>query len=350
MRSANRRRFLAMALGTGGSLGLGLAARIMRRHASAEKTDASDVPLVVDGLWAATQDSWAFGSQVSITALHPSGEVAQRAVNSALAELQTVEDVMSIYRPQSQLAVLNRRRVLRRPHLYLLEVLRQSEALSRRTGGAFDITVQPLWDLYAEAKRAGQAPEAAAIRATQTKVDWRRVEVSPQQVLLHGDGTAVTLNGIAQGFAADRAMAALRRHGVRHALVNTGEIGTLGGKTPADAWTLGIQHPRRADAYVALARLAGRCLATSGDYATSFSHDRRSHHVFDPRTGRSPGAFSSVSVVAASALRADALSTAVFVLGLEKGLELVQSTPTADALFVLKDGRTLATEGFPADV
>ncbi|MHC4176315.1 MAG: FAD:protein FMN transferase [Planctomycetota bacterium] len=350
MKSANRRRFLAMALGAGGSLSVGLTAWSKRHGADAEGNGVSGVPLAGDALRVARRDSWALGSQVSIMALHASGEVALRAVDSALAELQTVEAVMSIYRPESQLTELNRRRVLRRPHPHLVEVLRAAGAMSGRTGGAFDVTVQPLWELYAEAKKTGQPPEAAAVRATRAKVDWRRVEISRQGIRLHGDGTAVTLNGIAQGFAADRAMAALRRHGVRHALVNTGEIGTIGGKTEAEAWTAGIQHPRRADAYLALAKLNGRCLATSGDYATSFSEDRRDNHLFDPRSGRSPEAFSSVSVAAASALRADALSTAVFVLGLERGLELVRSTLGADALFVLKDGRTLATEGFPAAV
>jgi thiamine biosynthesis lipoprotein len=335
MWSTNRRRFLAMGLGAGGSLGLGLTAWTRRHDAGGESTGVAGVPMAADGLRAARRESWALGSQVSI---------------SALAELQTVEAVMSIYRPNSQLAELNRRRVLRRPHPYLVDVLREAKAMSGRTGGAFDVTVQPLWELYAEAKKAGQVPEAAAIRTTLAKVDWRRVEISRQEVRLYGDGTAVTPNGIAQGFAADRAIAALRRHGVRHALVNTGEIGTAGGKTEAEAWTAGIQHPRRADAYLALAKLSGRCLATSGDYATSFSEDRRDNHLFDPHTGRSPDVFSSVSVAAASALQADALSTAVFVLGLERGVELVRSTPGADALFVLKDGRTLATEGFPADL
>jgi thiamine biosynthesis lipoprotein len=96
-----------------------------------------------------------------------------------------------------------------------------------------------------------------------------------------------------------------------------------------------------------LVQLKGRCLSTSGDYATSFSADHRHHHLFDPRTGRSPQGFSSVSIAATTALEADALSTAVFVLEPEKGLELVRATPGADALLVFKDGRTLATQGFP---
>ena len=158
----------------------------------------------------------------------------------------------------------------------------------------------------------------------------------------------MTLNGIAQGFAADRAMAALRRHGIGHALVDAGEIGTLGGRDASEPWKVGIQHPRRQDAYIEIAKLDGRCLSTSGDYATSFDEDHRDHHIFDPHTGRSPAAFSSVTIAAPTATQADALSTAVFVLGPERGLDLVRSSPSVDALLVLKDGRTLATDGFPA--
>src|SRR6185503_14614456 len=117
----------------------------------------------------------------------------------------------------------------------------------------------------------------------------------------------------------------------------------VGAKPDGSGWQIGIQHPRVADSYLSVAKLAGRCLATSGDYETGFSADYRHHHLFDPRTGYSPTDFSSVSIAAATALEADALSTAVFVLGPDVGLKLVQDTPGADALVVLKDGRTQAT-------
>lgn len=88
-------------------------------------------------------------------------------------------------------------------------------------------------------------------------------------------------------------------------------------------------------------------MSTSGDYATTFSDDRKYNHIFDPSTGRSPGAFSSVTVVAPNATLADALSTAIFVLGADKGLELAKASGGTDVLLVMKDGRLLASEGFP---
>ncbi len=282
-----------------------------------------------------------------MVALHQWADVARRALDAAFDQLALVESLMSIYRDDSQVSRLNRNGRLDDPHPYLVRVLCYAQELSRRSGGAFDVTVQPLWELYRAAQQRGQLPDAEEVRAARQRVDYRQLGVTPQRVTLARPGMAITLNGIAQGFAADCAMQALREHGVCAALVDTGEIGTLGRKTEAEPWTVGIQHPRDDDAYLALAQLDGRCLATSGDYATPLSADLRHHHLFDPRTGYSPTEFSSVSVAAGSAMEADALSTAVFVLGPEQGMQLLQQTPGVDALLVLKDGRTLATAGFP---
>ena len=159
------------------------------------------------------------------------------------------------------------------------------------------------------------------------EVDDRRIRLAP--------GQAVTLNGIAQGFAADRVRDILRAHGVRHALADTGELGGFG-----RPWRVGIQHPRVKDAYLALASLEDRFMATSGDYETP-------GHIKDPATGRVPDALESVTIVARTGLEADALSTAIFVLGPEKGLALAAATEGVDALLALQDGTTLRTPHFP---
>ena len=312
-----------------------------------------------DDLAMVRRDGRALGTTVSIAALHADPAAGERALVAAFDELQTVEQVMSLYRPDSELVQLNQERVLDRPHPYLVSILWAAQEESRRSGGAFDATVQPLWLLYAGAQAAGQLPDPAAIAAALQLVDWRQVHVTPRRIRLLRQGTAVTLNGIAQGFAADRALAALRQHGVRHALVNTGEVGSLGHKSPgrrgeahepirpAAPWVAGIQHPRDTAALLGRVPLQGGCLATSGDYATSFSADYTTNHLFDPRTGRSPQSFASVSVLAPTAMEADALSTAAFVLGLEQGRRLIAATAGAAALFVFKDGTIATTAGFP---
>lgn len=298
----------------------------------------------------AARTDTAFGTEVSIVANHADPDTARRAAAAALAELLQVDRLMSLYRPDSPLCRLNREGVLRDPHPYLVEVFEAARRFSKKTGGAFDATVQPFWRVYSDAARAGRWPDEAAIASARESVDWRRVEVSPAAIRFSRPGTAVTLNGIAQGYAADRALAALRQHGIEHALVNAGELASAGTRDDGKPWQTGIQHPRVEDAYLATAALAGRCLATSGDYATKFSDDFRANHLFDPSTGRSPEHFASVSVVAATAAEADALATAVFVLGPERGLALIRKTPGADALLVTKDLRVTATAGFPQNL
>lgn len=332
----SRRRFLAVAAGAGGLAAIGGAGWLRRQPAG-----------TTDDLRIVRRSAFFLGSQVSITALHADEGAAARAVAAGFAELARIERVMSLYRPDSELCRLNRDGRLDRPDPCLVEVLTCAQDISRQSGGAFDVTVQPLWDLYASAKRNGWTPSHADIQAARAKVDWRRVEVAVDAVRLHGDGTAVTLNGLAQGFAADRVMAAIRAHGIEHALVDTGEIGSIGSKAGGKPWLAGVRHPRQPDELLKRVRLDGRCLSTSGDYATTFDDDCRSHHIFDPAKGRSPTELASVTVLARTGLQADALSTAVFVLGIDRGLALVRATPGADALLVAKDQAVLATEGFP---
>lgn len=335
MAAITRRRFLYSL----GGITAGLSLSVL--HRTAVSVDGSRLahPFVRTGR--------ALGSTVSLTVVHAEHAVANRALSAGFDALEHVENVMSLYRPDSQLSRLNRDGILRDPHPDLITVLTAAEELSRLTEGAFDVTVQPLWSLFAEASRAGRAPTASEIAEARARVDWRAIEVTSQTVRLHGRGTQITLNGLAQGYAVDRVSAALRDHGVQHALIDTGEIAGLGHKPSADPWRVGIQDPRVENAYAALANLDDRCLATSGDYSTAFNRDRTEHHIFDPRTGRSPAELASVSVIAPNGLWADGLSTAVCVLGVEAGMRLLDRIPRSDALFITKSGETISTPNFP---
>lgn len=339
MRQVSRRRFVWLLGGVGGSLGAGAFG--LGRFAPHDKY-SSEGELKEVG-----RKSWALGSDVSITVLHRDATVGKAAIEAAFNELELIEDVMSIYRPTSQLMQLNRDGKLDDPHPYLVEILKAAQRLSFQSDGAFDVTVQPLWEVYDQANRRNELPTSAELATARSRVGWNKLHVTPSQIRLDGQGSAITLNGIAQGFAADRVAAVLRKHEVSNALIDTGEINSLGAKANGEQWNVGIQHPRDVEAFVSIAALAGRCLATSGDYATKFSDDYRHHHLLDARTGHSPAELSSVSIVAGTALTADALSTAVFVMGPEAGLRLVERTAGVDALLILKDGSSMATAGFP---
>jgi len=345
----NRRHFLCAVLGAGGtSL---LADALTRWSNCGDVAPASDASLcsaaaIVAGLPRVTRTRRALGTHVTMTALHERPEKASAAINAAFDELERIERVMSLYRPDSELNRLNRNGVLDRPHPYLVQVLRAARAVSEQSGGAFDVTVQPLWELWTKARRSGGLPSKREIAAARRSVDWRQVQMDPQRVRLTGRGT-VTLNGIAQGFAADVVARTIRSAGVQHALVDGGEFAALGRSGNAHAWHVGIQHPRQPAACIGVARLAGRSLATSGDYATTLGEGFDRHHLFDPQTGASAETWASVSIVADSAMHADALSTAVFVMPPHEGRWLVEQTTGAEAMFVAKDGRVHVTPGFP---
>jgi thiamine biosynthesis lipoprotein len=338
----SRRRFL-LALGAAGASAA--AGDWLWRVSRGRK-----IPPPPAGLHAARRLGHALGTDASIVALHASQAGAERAIDAAFAELETIESVMSLYRPDSQICRLNERRELLRPHPYLVQVLRKAQAVSAASNGAFDVTVQPLWTLYANFAAMGRLPEPDEIERIRNYVDWRRVVVSDDRSALKGAGTAITLNGIAQGYAADRVLAALAASGVRHALVDTGEIGTMGRRADNECWSVGIRHPRQADALIQRVRLDGRCVATSGDYETAFTPDFVHNHIFDPHTGRSPQSFQSVSVVAKTGMEADALTKVVFVAGLERGIAFLEAYPGADGFFVLKNGQIRATAGFRGEV
>jgi thiamine biosynthesis lipoprotein ApbE len=136
-------------------------------------------------------------------------------------------------------------------------------------------------------------PTPAQVAAARQRVDWRALQLSPARVALQRPGMAVTLNGLAQGYAADLALQALHKHGITQALLDTGEFTTLGDKADGQPWRLGIRHPRQADTPVARLRMDGRALATSGDYETFFSADfappphlRPRHRRFAARAGQ----------------------------------------------------------------
>jgi thiamine biosynthesis lipoprotein len=337
-KSPSRRTFL-LTLGS-----VGAAAAAVGGYRYTQRPRMTPVP---QGLQTAKRTSRALGCDISMLALHEDLATAKRALDAAFAELARVENVMSIYRADSQVSQLNQAGILKNPDPYLTDILHHAAATSQLSHGAFDITVQPLWKLYAQAAKSNGLPSDAAIDVACKNVNWQNVLCTRDEIRLTAPNMAITLNGIAQGYAADKAMLALKNAGIRHALVNAGEIATLGRKADGKPWVAGIQHPRHPDAYLGLAKLEGRCISTSGDYETAFSPDKSYNHIFEPSTGRSPAELASVTIIAPTATQADALSTAVFVLGTDKGLELIESLDAIDAVLVTKSGKTLATKAFP---
>lgn len=253
----------------------------------------------------------ALGASASITLAHPD---AARITVRARQEIERLEQVFSLHRPGSALARLNRDGVLANPPFELLECLGQCSAVHAATGGVFDPSIQPLWVLYAKAAEQGSYPGAAQIEAALALVGWQHVSFDSSEIRLARPGMALTLNGIAQGYIADRVVALLRREGLEDVLVDTGEMRAIGAMPGAPGgWPVSLQvgEKRIPDAL----RLREMALASSAPMGTVLDAQGRIGHVMDPMSGQpaplSPQAqWQLVSITAPSAAIADALSTA----------------------------------------
>jgi thiamine biosynthesis lipoprotein len=254
------------------------------------------------------------GADAQLQIHHPDPAEGQRLIQVALAEAARLEAVLSLYRPDSALVRLNRAGRLDDPPLDLVRILAESAQYHRLTGGAFDVTVQPLWDLYAAhfaqpaADPAG--PPAAALAATLARVGQDRLRLRDDRIAFDRPGMAATLNGIGQGYVTDRVAERLRAEGVAQALVDMGETRALGGRPGGGPWTIGLEDPERPGSVAETIALADRAVATSGGYGTPLDAAGRFNHIFDPATGASSSRYLAVSVVAPTATAADALSTA----------------------------------------
>jgi thiamine biosynthesis lipoprotein len=343
-----RRRFMTASLGlAAGSAAIGAAVFWPRAGAVPDAADSTGLAAGKPALPVVTGADLAFGTTISIQVAHRDQALATRAIAAAIAAAKRVDQLMSLHREDSQVMQLNRTGILAAPHADVFNVLAYSRQLAQQTGGAFDITVQPLWTLYAAAALAYTLPDPGARRQAMQATGWQRMMISSGKITLE-PGMAITLNGVAQGYAVDQARAVLVAHGVTRALIDTGEFGARGERAADSPWTVGVRHPRDAQALVGMVPMDGRCLATSGDYETWFTPDYLHHHIFDPATGDSPTELASVSVVAPSGLQADGLSTACMVLGWERSMREVARLPDVDLLLVDKAGRVWCSDGFPA--
>lgn len=257
----------------------------------------------------------ALGARATIRLAHPDPGSGRALLRRCVDEIERLERIFSLFRPDSDLCRLNRDGVLDLPPLELVELLSYAASVSAATGGAFDVTVQPLWRRYAEHFAAADAdPAGPAVDDLLPLVDWRAITVSADRVGLQRPGMAVTLNGIAQGYITDRVAERLRSEGMAFVLIDLGETRALGGRPDGTPWRIGLADPAEAGRIAARLNLQDAALATSGGYGTPFDATGRHNHLIDPRSGRSAPARRSVSVMAPSATVADAASTALALL------------------------------------
>jgi thiamine biosynthesis lipoprotein len=326
-----------------------LTVAILAGLAAAATAETSAFETAVPGASTALESRLGvMGTDLQIN-VHGSDKAAlNAALDAAEAEVRRIEDLMTDWRP-SPLMKLNEAagsgpQVVDRE---LAAIVSRALEMGRLTGGAFDPTyagVGRLWDFK---KKPPRVPSAEDVARGLESVGYRRVRIDPAASTVDlPKGMRIGLGGIAKGYAVDRAMETLRERGVEHALVNAGgDLKALGfdGDAP---WEVAIKHPRDRERVIAVLRVANTALVTSGDYERFFEYEgKRYHHILDPRTGYPSTGAMSVTVVAPNAEYADALATALCVMGPESGLPLIESLARVEAILVSMDGRVHASTG-----
>ncbi|MHC8495019.1 FAD:protein FMN transferase [Thalassospira sp. SM2505] len=272
--------------------------------------------------------SWkgiAMGAAASITLSHPD---ADKILASATRELDRLENIFSLYRENSTLSRLNSAGSLDTPPFELLECLGICGTINRASNGLFDPTIQPLWQLYATSYAQGHGPETSAIKDTLTLTGWEKLSISQNRIAFDRPGMALTLNGIAQGYVADRIASLLRSNGLTNVLVNTGEFYAIGGHPDGNPWPISIDTGSgiRKDREM----LRDNALATSLPTGTFFDQAGLIGHILDPRSGLPAQARrQSITVTAPKAALADGLSTAMCLMNDEECAQLLGQFPAA---------------------
>lgn len=286
---------------------------------SAGAVAASAGGLPAFGHQAATWHGVALGASASIRIDGRSPESADGILRACVSEIRRLEAAFSLYRKDSALSRLNRNSELKQPPPELLALMSTARGVHRATGGAFDPTVQPLWELYARHFRGdtSTAPSALSPREVDTvlaRVGLDMVIADPAELRFRRPGMAITLNGIAQGYITDRVADLLRSYGLSNVLVNLGEIRALGGMADGRRWRVKIAKPASGAGGGQTIDLADLSIATSATNGTTFDEDGQFGHILDPRTGYPAPQRRQLSVVSPSATLADAYSTAFCLL------------------------------------
>ncbi|MEW5734446.1 MAG: FAD:protein FMN transferase [Thermodesulfobacteriota bacterium] len=333
--SVNRRQFLKQT----GLLSVAAAA--------AAAAPLSEVLAFDRELTKVTRSTEAMSTYVTITVLAPSVAQADDAIEKAFAEMKRVTKLMDRFDSASPVSVLNRDGALSGLPEEVADVLARSNYFHTLSRGEFDITVKPVVDLYQQSfSKAGQPPSDRDLQKAMELVNGNGVLVNGRDARLAKPGMGVTLDGIAKGYIIDVGAATLRRQGIQHLLVDAGgDIRAIGGKEQGRGWTIAVRNPDGPN-YADKITMTDGAVATSGNYEVYFDREKLFHHIINPQTGVSPYQATSVSVAAPNTTQADALSTAVFVMGAKRGKEFVDTVPGTECLVITRDGRKTATDGW----
>lgn len=294
----------------------------------------------------AEQTKEMMGTTVTVVCLHEDENIAREGIKKAFRAMQQVNDEMGPYGTTSAVMELNKKKIIAKPTASMRFVLEKSAEYSVMSDGAFDITVQPVLDLYTRAFKENRTPTEEEIEQAAKKVGYSKIVIEENAAMI-GENMTITLGGIAKGYAVDMAIAALQQAGIERAMVNAGgDIRAIGTKEGNQKWQVALQNPRNSMEFITSIELDNMSVATSGDYERYYDENKSYHHIINPKTGRSATELISVTVIAPKAVDADSLATTVFVLGKDKGMALVEKLPKVEALIITRDREIIRSSGF----
>lgn len=290
------------------------------------------------------QTEMIMGTLVEITVI-PGNE---KAIREAFEALRKVDALMSTYKEDSEISILNREGKAQVSE-ETLEVIEDAIKFSNLTDGAFDITCRPLINLWKRAKKEEKVPTEEEIEEAISLVDYQRIILEANQIRLEKKGMQIDLGGIAKGYAVDKAIEALKKNGIKRALVNAGgDLYALGTDRQGEKWQIGVQDPREEDKIIDIIKVKDKAVATSGDYRRYFTLEgKRFSHIVNPKTGLTvQDVPMSVTIIGPDATTTDALSTGVFVLGPEEGMKLIESLPEVEGMIISEGMKKLTSQGW----
>jgi len=307
------------------------------------------------------------GTWAEITVYSQDAKLANRAIETALDAMTEVDSLMSAYKKDSEISEINRQAGQKAVNVspQTFWVVKSAIHYSEISDGAFDITISPLIRSWGFFRKQGHIPPKEEINQKRALVNYRLIELdsehNPLTPFIKGEynrikllkhGITLDLGGIAKGYAVDQAIETLRAAKVENVLVNlSGNMYAMGHPRDKDAWRIAIRHPRQKESLLGVLELQEEAIATSGDYEKFFIYDGKKYsHIINPHTGYPVLGIASVTIIAKTAMEADALSTTVFVLGSERGLQLIESKDGVEGIIVKVDEKEelsfVMSEGF----
>lgn len=288
------------------------------------------------------------GTEVSVLFWHDDPAAGELLVEQVFAEAHRIDRLMSTYIEESRISDINRR-AAKEPvpaGAELFDLIRRSLDISVLTLGAFDVTYESVGQHYNFRDR--QRPDAETVAEERKLISWKYVELDQAAgtVSFREQGVRINLGGIAKGYVVERGANILRMNGIEHGIVTAGGDSRLLGDRRGQPWMVGIRDPRK-DGQVAISvPLEDEAISTSGDYERYFEEEGvRYHHILQPSTGVPASGVHSATVFGPDAIFTDALSTSVFVMGVDKGLRLIATLPDYESIVIDADGQIYYSDG-----